>query len=262
MGSEKWHWVVIEENYLCSLSSWRVSFRLVLREENEHRRVSRKLVFWGTSPLRSHCGTEVFQDIWMDALVLSHDPMLDSPLILVFLVPCSTEPYNTAAILCSLACASQVLIPSCFWGWPCDDSCLAAYQRFHLELAHDQTEGCSVTPRNLTQCGLPAFQWVLDSLSAHVCQTPARHTSSLPSWKKGREKWHFTEWWARRGCREIRQDHRSDWNPQRILRCWLDWQVKCIAGTSIPAPSVPEDYAVRTALNLNESRPTLGPVLS
>jgi len=125
------------------------------------------------------------QDLWMDA----HCSMLHGPLIPAFLVPCSTQPYNTAAILCSLACASQVLIPSCFWGWPCDDSCLAAYQRLHLELAWEQTESCSVRPRNLTQCGLPAFQWVLDSLSARVCQPPARHTSSLPSWKKGREKW-------------------------------------------------------------------------
>lgn len=198
----------------------------------------------------------------MDALCLFHYPLLDSPFVLVLLVPCSTEPYNTSAILCSLACASQVLIPSCFWGWPCDDSCLAAYQRFHLELAQEQTEGCSVTPRNLTQCGLLAFQWVLDSLSAHVCQTPARHTSSLPSWKKGREKWHFTEQWARRGMWGDKAGSQKELKSQRILHCWLDWQVKCVARTSIPAPSVPEDCAVRTALTSNESCPTLGPVLS
>lgn len=196
MGCEKWHWVVIEENYLCSLSPWRVSF---LQEGNKHRGVSRRLVLRDINPWEIIVEPRFSQDLCMDALGLFHYPMLGSPFILVFLVPCSTEPYNTAAILFSLACAFQVLIPSCFWGWPCADSCLAAYQRFHLELAQEQTEGCSVTPRNLTQCGLPAFQWVLDSLSAHVCQTPARHTSSLPSWKKGREKWHFTERWARRG---------------------------------------------------------------
>lgn len=127
-------------------------------------------------------------DLWMDALGVSPCPMLDSPLIPAFLVPCSTQPYNTAAILCSLACASQVLIPSCFWGWPCDDSCLAAYQRLHLELAWVQTESCSVRPRNLTQCGLPAFQWVLDSLSAHVCQPPCqahKFTSILEEGERG-----------------------------------------------------------------------------
>lgn len=195
MGCEKWHCMVIEENCICSISPWGVSFRLISKREMS----TKELVGGCFQPWEVTVELSFIQDLWKDALGLFHYPMLDCPSMLVFLVPCSTEPYNAAAILWSLACASQVLIPSCFWGWPCDDSCLAAYQRFHLELAQEQTEGCSVTPRNLTQCGLPAFQWVLDSLSAHVCQTLARHTSSLPSWKKGREKWHFTGRWARRG---------------------------------------------------------------
>lgn len=113
-------------------------------------------------------------DLWTEALGACRCLTLSSPLVPMPLVPSSAQPHNAAAILRALACASQVLVPSCFWGWPCDDSCLAAYQRLHLELAQEQTESCSVRPRNLTQRGLPAFQWVLDSLSAHVCQPPCQ----------------------------------------------------------------------------------------
>lgn len=84
--------------------------------------------------------------------------------------------YNTAAILCCLAHAFQVFIPteSSLGGQPLDDSSLASHQKLHLELAAEQTESCSVRPRNLTQDSLVIFQRVLDSPSVHVCQ---------PSWQ-------------------------------------------------------------------------------
>lgn len=49
----------MEENYL---SPWRVSLRLI-SEGNEHPGVSRRLVLWGASPLRSNFGTEVLSGL-------------------------------------------------------------------------------------------------------------------------------------------------------------------------------------------------------
>lgn len=140
------------------------------------------LVSWfcGTlHPWRNHCGTEVSP--WVLDGCFWCIPL--SPLILAFLVPCSTQPYNTTAILCSLACASQVLILSCFWDWPCDDSCLAAYQRLHLELAQSGQKGAVLDPEiwHSVACllfsgSLTAFQGRLTMVAvrAYVCQPPCQ----------------------------------------------------------------------------------------
>lgn len=53
-------------------------------------------------------------DLWTEALRASRCLTLGSPLVPAPLVPGSAQPHNAAAILRALACASQVLVPSCF----------------------------------------------------------------------------------------------------------------------------------------------------
>lgn len=63
--------------------------------------------------MRSHCGTEVSLG-FVDGGLTSRCLTLSSPLVPMPLVPGSAQPHNAAAILRALACASQVLVPSCF----------------------------------------------------------------------------------------------------------------------------------------------------
>lgn len=99
---------------------------------------------------------------------------------------CCISMYNTLAILCCLGHPFQVFMPTKFslGGQPFADSSLAPHQRLY-RLAAQQTESCSVRPRNLTQRNLLFFRRSLTALQFMSVSPPCQVHKFISIWKKG-----------------------------------------------------------------------------